>query len=85
MVSRLSPVSDDQATAKMILGDIGIQILDAIRFGPIDREIIRVMTGVPMSCIEGRLRVLTEMELIREDERGYILSQCGMDFLSSCH
>ena len=85
MVSRLSPIEEgnDNSTIKMILGDIGLSILGAIRFGPIDPETIHVMCGAPLSCIEGRLQILKEMELVREDDRGFILSQCGIDVLSS--
>jgi hypothetical protein len=86
MTSRSSPIEEgsDNSTVKMILGDIGLSILGAIRFGPIDPETIRLMCGAPRSCIEGRLQVLKEMELVREDERGFILSQGGIDVLSSC-
>ncbi len=69
--------------SKMLLGDNGIAMLRAIRFGPVDIETIQALCGLPKSCIEGRLPVLTELDMIKEVTEGFLLKQAGIDFLQA--
>nr|MDO8114638.1 hypothetical protein [Candidatus Sigynarchaeota archaeon] len=85
MVSRLSAGPDQFQTAKLLLGDLGMQLVESIRFGPVDMQTLHVMCGIPMSCIEGRIPVLRDLQLIREDDRGFMLTQAGFDFLEANH
>jgi len=67
---------------KYILGDMGIQMLVAINRGAHTKEAIQLLSGVSMACINGRIPVLTSLDLIyiRNDE--IYISQKGIEFLS---
>ncbi len=60
----------DENTIKMVLGDYGIQILIAIKRGARTREVIPILSGVPASCVHGRLPVLINLELVHEGNNG---------------
>lgn len=77
-----SPFSDIEVS-KMLLGDNGIAMLRAIRFGPVDIETIQALSGLPKMCIEGRIPVLTELDMIKEAPEGFLLKQAGIDFLEA--
>ncbi len=77
-----SPLADIEVS-KMLLGDNGIAMLRAIRFGPVDVETIQALSGLPKSCIEGRLPVLAELDMIKEVTEGFLLKQAGIDFLEA--
>jgi hypothetical protein len=49
---------------KMILGEMGIQMLVAIFRGANTNETIMMLSGVPMSCVKGRLPVLINLNLV---------------------
>lgn len=73
----------DVEVSKMLLGDNGIAMLRAIRFGPVDVETIQALSGLPKACIEGRLPVLAELDMIKEAPEGFLLKQAGIDFLDA--
>jgi hypothetical protein len=77
-----SPFADIEVS-KMLLGDNGLSMLRAIRFGPVDVETIQALCGLPKVCIEGRLPVLGELDMIKETHEGFLLKQAGMDFLAA--
>jgi hypothetical protein len=80
--SETSPFADVEVS-KMLLGDNGIAMLRAIRFGPVDVETIQALCGLPKACIEGRLPVLAELDMIKEVSEGFLLKQAGIDFLEA--
>ena len=49
---------------KMILGEMGIQMLVAIFRGANTNETIMMLSGVPMNCVKGRLPVLINLNLV---------------------
>ena len=56
-----SPLTNEDAnTLKMVLGEYGIQNLEAIHMGAHDREMIPLISGVPAACVEGRMPVLLD-------------------------
>ena len=69
---------------KYILGDLGIAILTAIARGAHAKDSIMMMSGVPMSCVIGRMPVLQNLKLIvviNQEEihiakRGLIFLKC---------
>ncbi|MHA1798577.1 MAG: hypothetical protein ACTSVY_09035 [Candidatus Helarchaeota archaeon] len=66
---------------KMILGDMGIKILEILKFGRMDIESINFLSGIPIACIKGRIPVLKSLNLIII-ENGYLsLDKNGKDFL----
>jgi hypothetical protein len=71
----------DIEVSKMLLGDNGVAMLRAIRFGPVDVETIQALSGLPKACIEGRIPVLIELDMIKGMSEGFLLKQAGMDFL----
>jgi RIO-like serine/threonine protein kinase len=77
-----SPFQDVEVS-KMLLGDNGIAMLRAIRFGPVDVETIQALSGLPKACIEGRLPVLAELDMVKEISEGFLLKQAGIDFLEA--
>ncbi|MHA1747408.1 MAG: hypothetical protein ACTSYF_02050 [Promethearchaeota archaeon] len=66
---------------KMVLGDIGIQILKALRLGPMDVKSIAFLTGVPLACVKGRIPVLKSLDLIRDNKKKVALDKEGEKFL----
>lgn len=65
---------------KYLLGNMGIEILYAIDKGARDMDTIKLFSGVSMECIRGRLPVLMDLYLIEKNEKGYCLTQKGIDF-----
>lgn len=66
---------------KMILGDMGIRILQVLRFGPMDMKSIEFLSGVPIACVKGRIPVLKSLNMIKENDGVYSLDQKGDEFL----
>ena len=70
---------------KFILGEMGIQILIAISRGANTKISIRLLSGVPGECINGRLPVLSNLELIYQrgilPQEEYYLTDRGNDLL----
>ncbi|MHA1871690.1 MAG: winged helix-turn-helix domain-containing protein [Promethearchaeota archaeon] len=56
---------EDLLTLKYILGEMGVQMLSAIYRGASTKNTIMMLSGVPPSCINGRLPVLIKLNLVR--------------------
>ncbi len=65
---------------KYLLGNMGIEILIAIDKGAKDFETIKLFSGLSIACIKGRIPVLLELRLIRENNKQYYLEEKGIDF-----
>jgi len=63
---------------KYLLGSMGIEILLAISRGAKDFESIKIMSGVPLACIKGRIPVLIDFELVIESNGLYSLTEKGI-------
>jgi predicted transcriptional regulator len=70
---------EEHKDLKFLLGDYGISILYSIAKGASTLETIKMISGVPLSCIQGRLPVLLELGLIRKRKEEYVLTQKGKD------
>ena len=71
---------DSLEDLKYLLGNMGIEILFAIDKGAQDFETIKLFSGLPIACIKGRIPVLLDLKLIRENEEQYFLEEKGIDF-----
>jgi len=65
---------------KYLLGNMGIEILIAIDKGAKDFETIKLFSGLPIACIKGRIPVLLDLNLIRENDEQYFLEEKGINF-----
>jgi len=65
---------------KYLLGNMGIEILFAIDKGAKNFETIKLFSGLPISCIRGRIPVLMDLKLIQKERDGYTLTEKGLDF-----
>lgn len=54
----------------LLLGDIGVSMLDAISSGASEPWAIHVLTGVSLACIEHRLPVLERFDLVTASPGG---------------
>jgi hypothetical protein len=72
---------DNLSSYKYILGEMGIQILVAISQGANTEASIRLLSGVPKECINGRLPVLSSLELIYQIQEEYYITKRGNNFL----
>ena len=57
---------ETQEDLKNLLGYMGIEILVAIDNGAKTYETIKLFSGLPISCINGRLPVLLDLGLIKK-------------------
>lgn len=62
---------------KFLLGDYGISILESIAKGASTFETIKIISGVPISCIHGRIPVLLELGLVEVKDKKYFLTEKG--------
>lgn len=69
------------AGMRLILGDIGLQILETMRMCPINLEGINIMSGLSKMCIEKRIPFLKDIQFIKEDGGVYSLSRKGRQYL----
>jgi len=65
---------------KNLLGFMGIEILFAIDKGAKNFETIKLFSGLPLSCIKGRIPVLIELNLIEVIKKEYFLTEKGFNF-----
>ena len=65
---------------KYLLGNMGIEILLAIDRGAKDFETIKLFSGIPLSCIRGRIPVLIDLNLIEKKDNKYSLKEKGINF-----
>jgi predicted transcriptional regulator len=63
---------------KYLLGNMGIDILIAIDKGARDLETIKLFSGIPMSCIRGRIPVLLDLNLILKKNENFYLKEKGI-------
>ncbi|MBY9005763.1 MAG: hypothetical protein KGD63_03310 [Candidatus Lokiarchaeota archaeon] len=63
-----------------LLGNIGIEIFSAIDKGAKNFDTIKLFSGIPISCIKGRIPVLLNLNLIDKKEEEYILTEKGHHF-----
>ncbi|MFX0028340.1 MAG: hypothetical protein ACFFAA_15210 [Promethearchaeota archaeon] len=71
---------DSKEDLKNLLGYMGIEILFAIDKGAKNFETIRLFSGLPSSCIKGRIPVLLELNLIKIIKKEYFLTEKGVNF-----
>ena len=62
----------DPEGAAMLLGDDGLSVLRAIVHGASDPWVIHARTGVPVSCIEERVRILKQFNMVNASARGTV-------------
>jgi hypothetical protein len=72
---------EHRESIKMILGDMGVKILKVLRLGPMDMKGINFLSGVPLSCVKGRIPVLKSLNLIKENDGYFYLDKEGEKFL----
>ncbi|MFW9866184.1 MAG: hypothetical protein ACFFEN_08820 [Candidatus Thorarchaeota archaeon] len=65
---------------KNLLGFMGIEILFAIGKGAKNYETIKLFSGLPISCVKGRIPVLLELNLIEIVKKEHILTEKGLNF-----
>ena len=65
---------------KYLLGNMGVDIFFAIDKGAKDFETMKIISGLPMACIKGRVPVLLELNLILKNNDGYFLTNKGLRF-----
>jgi hypothetical protein len=65
---------------KNLLGYMGIEILFAIDKGAKNFETIKLFSGLPISCIKGRIPVLLELNLIKVIKKEHFLTEKGFNF-----
>ncbi|MFX1280614.1 MAG: hypothetical protein ACFFA3_14650 [Promethearchaeota archaeon] len=65
---------------KNLLGYMGIEILFAIDKGAKNFETIKLFSGLPISCIKGRIPVLLELNLIKIVKKEHFLTEKGVNF-----
>jgi len=65
---------------KYLLGNMGIEILLAIDKGAKDFETIKLFSGIPLSCIKGRIPVLIDLNLIEKHNNKFCLKEKGLNF-----
>ena len=63
---------------KNLLGYMGFEILFAINKGAKNFETIKLFSGLPISCVKGRIPVLLELNLIKIVKKEYILTEKGL-------
>lgn len=70
---------------KNLLGYMGIEILVAIDNGAKNYETIKLFSGLPISCINGRVPVLLDLGLITKNNDEYLLTEKGVLFRKSLY
>ena len=71
---------ETQEDLKNLLGYMGIEILVAINNGAKTYETIKLFSGLPISCINGRIPVLLDLGLIKKNNAEYFLTEKGVLF-----
>lgn len=65
---------------KYLIGDMGFEILLAIEKGARKKNTIKLLSGVPMECINGRLPVLIDLNLISKINEEFHITERGIEF-----
>ncbi len=76
----MSKEKDSLEDLKYLLGNMGVEILDAIDKGAKDIETIKIFSGLPISCIRGRIPVLIDLKLIVNQNNMFHLAERGRNF-----
>ena len=71
---------ESQEDIKYLLGNMGLEILYAIDKGAKTIFTIKLFSGIPISCIKGRIPVLLDLTLIRKTDDEYFLTEKGLSF-----
>lgn len=71
---------NDSINLKYLIGDMGFEILLAIEKGARKKETIKLLSGVPMECINGRLPVLIDLNLISKNNEEFYITERGIEF-----
>ncbi|WP_457556603.1 hypothetical protein [Candidatus Harpocratesius sp.] len=67
---------------KYILGEFGVQMLLAVARGAENKTSIQMLSGVPHACITGRMPVLLNLKLLKQEgEDLFKLTSRGHEFL----
>ncbi|MGV9199238.1 MAG: winged helix-turn-helix domain-containing protein [Promethearchaeia archaeon] len=66
---------------KYILGNMGLEIFQAIEKGARTLKTINLFSGVSIKCIQGRLPVLLDLQLVKKENEEYFISKKGKKFL----
>jgi len=66
---------------KYLLGSMGVDILFAIERGARTKETIKLLSGVSVECINGRLPVLIDLDLVIYTNEGYITTKRGLELI----
>lgn len=74
------PEEETHEDLKNLLGYMGIEILVAINNGAKNYETIKLFSGLPISCINGRVPVLLDLGLIIKNNNEYYLTEKGTLF-----
>jgi predicted transcriptional regulator len=77
------PEEETYKDLKNLLGYMGIEILVAIDNGAKNCETIKLFSGLPISCINGRVPVLLDLNLIKKNNDEYFLTDKGIGFRKS--
>lgn len=76
----MSNGEESKEDLKNLLGFMGIEILFAIDKGAKNYETIKLFSGLPLSCIKGRVPVLLELNLIKIVKKEHFLTEKGIKF-----
>ena len=76
----MSDTDETLEDLKYLLGNMGIEILYAIDKGAKNFETIKLFSGIPLSCIKGRIPVLLDLNLILKENNEYFLTTKGTNF-----
>ena len=76
----MSKNEESQEDLKLLLGNMGIEILIAIDKGAKNFSTIKLFSGIPLSCIKGRVPVLLDLALIKKINGDYFLTEKGVNF-----
>lgn len=71
---------NDSINLKYLIGDMGFEILLAIEKGARKKETIKLLSRVPMECINGRLPVLIDLNLISKNNEEFYITERGIEF-----
>ncbi|NVM34193.1 MAG: hypothetical protein HWN81_01275 [Candidatus Lokiarchaeota archaeon] len=71
---------ETQEDLKNLVGYMGIEIIVAIKNGAKNYETIKLFSGLPISCINGRIPVLLDLGLIKKNNDEYFLTEKGVLF-----
>jgi predicted transcriptional regulator len=80
--NRLNMAEDNESLEdlKYLLGNMGIDILLAIGEGAKDFETIKIISGLPLICVKGRIPVLLELNLANTYNDEFYLTEKGLRF-----